>query len=144
MLEKAENKIEKILENAHCHNVLREGIQIAIAGQPNVGKSSLFNALLSYDRAIVTDIAGTTRDTISENIDIEGISATLTDTAGIREGNIDKVEQIGVQNSKSTIDNADIILCLYDGVKGVQNEDRKCLSLQKQVKSAYTLKQNKT
>lgn len=131
VLEKAENKIEKILENAHCHNVLREGIQIAIAGQPNVGKSSLFNALLSYDRAIVTDIAGTTRDTISENIDIEGISATLTDTAGIREGNIDKVEQIGVQNSKSTIDNADIILCLYDGVKGVQNEDRKVFELTK-------------
>lgn len=131
VLEKSENKIEKILQNARCHNVLREGIQIAIAGQPNVGKSSLFNALLSYDRAIVTDIAGTTRDTISENIDINGISATLTDTAGIREGNIDKVEQIGVQNSKSTIDSADIILCLYDGTKGVQNEDTEVFELAK-------------
>lgn len=129
VLEFSKNKIQKILENARCHNVLREGIQIAIAGCPNVGKSSLFNALLSFQRAIVTDIAGTTRDTISENIDINGISATLTDTAGIREGNIDKVEQIGVENSKSTINDADIILCLFDGEKGVQSQDTEVFSL---------------
>ncbi len=130
VLEKARNKIEKILQNARCHNVLREGIQIAIAGKPNVGKSSLFNALLNINRAIVTDIAGTTRDTISETIDIKGISATLTDTAGIREGKeVDTVERIGVENSKSTIDNSDIILCLYDGEKGIENEDREVFSL---------------
>lgn len=123
VLDFTKNKIEKILENAHCHNILREGIQIAIAGCPNVGKSSLFNALLSFQRAIVTDIAGTTRDTISENIDINGVSATLIDTAGIREGNIDKVEQIGVENSKTTIDDSDIILCLYDGENGAQSKD---------------------
>lgn len=125
----SEEKIEKILQNARCHNVLREGIQIAIAGQPNVGKSSLFNALLAYNRAIVTDIAGTTRDTISENVDINGISATLIDTAGIRQGIEDKVEKIGVENSKSTIDNSDIILCLYDGTKGVQSKDREVFEL---------------
>lgn len=123
VLENSETKVEKILQNARCHNVLREGIQIAIAGCPNVGKSSLFNALLNIQRAIVTDIAGTTRDTITENIDIDGISATLIDTAGIREGDIDKVEKIGVENSKSVIDNSDIILCLFDGSKGLQKED---------------------
>lgn len=129
VLEKAQTKIEKILQNARCHNVLREGIQIAIAGCPNVGKSSLFNALLNIQRAIVTDIAGTTRDTITENIDIDGISVTLIDTAGIREGDIDKVEKIGVENSKSVIDNSDIILCLFDGSKGLQNEDTEVFQL---------------
>ncbi len=129
VLEKAQTKIEKILQNARCHNVLREGIQIAIAGCPNVGKSSLFNALLNIQRAIVTDIAGTTRDTITENIDIDGISATLIDTAGIREGDIDKVEKIGVENSKSVIDNSDIILCLFDGTKGLQSEDTEVFEL---------------
>ncbi len=129
VLSGAETKIEKILQNARCHNVLREGIQIAIAGCPNVGKSSLFNALLNIQRAIVTDIAGTTRDTITENIDIDGISATLIDTAGIREGDIDKVEKIGVENSKSVIDNSDIILCLFDGSKGLQNEDTEVFRL---------------
>ncbi len=129
VLSGAEKKIEKILQNARCHNILREGIQIAIAGCPNVGKSSLFNALLNIQRAIVTDIAGTTRDTITENIDIEGISATLIDTAGIREGDIDKVEKIGVENSKSVIDNSDIILCLFDGSKGLQNEDTEVFRL---------------
>ena len=129
VLENSATKIEKILQNARCHNVLREGIQIAVAGCPNVGKSSLFNALLAYDRAIVTDIAGTTRDTISENIDIMGISATLIDTAGIREGNIDKVEELGVQISKNTIDDSDIILCLFDGTKGLEVEDKQVFSM---------------
>jgi len=130
ILEKTREKIEKILQNARCHNVLREGIKIAIAGCPNVGKSSLFNALLNIKRAIVTDIAGTTRDTISETLDIEGISATLIDTAGIREDEeIDRVEKIGVENSKSTIENSDIILCLFDGEKGVQSQDTEVFEL---------------
>ncbi len=128
-------RINQILKNARHHNILREGIQIAIAGCPNVGKSSLFNALLNIQRAIVTDIAGTTRDTISENIDIEGISATLTDTAGIRDGDIDKVEKIGVENSKSVIDNSDIILCLFDGSKGLQNEDTEVFQVSETPKS---------
>jgi len=130
VLEKAQSKINKILQNARCHNVLREGIQIAIAGKPNVGKSSLFNALLNINMAIVTDIAGTTRDTISESLDIKGISATLIDTAGIREGKeVDTVERIGVENSKNTIDNSDIILCLYDGEKGLEKEDTEVFQL---------------
>ena len=147
VLEKAETKIKKILENARCHNVLREGIQIAIAGKPNVGKSSLFNALLNINRAIVTDIAGTTRDTISETLDINGISATLIDTAGIREGKeVDTVERIGVENSKNTIDGSDIILCLYDGEKGLQSEDMEVFQLagMKQSRLYVETKQDKT
>ncbi len=147
VLGKAEKEIKKILENARCHNVLREGIQIAIAGKPNVGKSSLFNALLNINRAIVTDIAGTTRDTISETIDIKGISATLIDTAGIREGKeVDSVERIGVENSKNTIDGADIILCLFDGEKGLENEDEQVFQLARTSKTRLYVetKQDKT
>lgn len=147
VLEKTEVKIKKILGNARCHNVLREGIQIAIAGKPNVGKSSLFNALLNINRAIVTDIAGTTRDTISETLDINGISATLIDTAGIREGKeVDTVERIGVENSKNTIDSSDIILCLYDGEKGLESEDTEVFQLAETSKPRLYIetKQDKT
>ena len=124
VLAEAVSKIDKILNSARSHNILREGAKVAIVGQPNVGKSSLFNALLSLNRAIVTDVAGTTRDTINETIDIKGIALTLTDTAGIRDDeNIDKVEQIGISNAKEAIAQADLILCLYDGLKSLQAED---------------------
>lgn len=123
------NEIENILKNAKIHNILRQGIKIAIAGRPNAGKSSLFNALLNINRAIVTEIAGTTRDTITENIEIEGICATLIDTAGIREQGSDKVEKIGIEQSKSAIDDADIVLCLYDGERGICEEDREIFNL---------------
>jgi len=124
VLAEAVSKIDKILNSARSHNILREGAKVAIVGQPNVGKSSLFNALLSLNRAIVTDVAGTTRDTINETLDIKGIALTLTDTAGIRhDENIDKVEQIGISNAKEAIAQADLILCLYDGLKSLQAED---------------------
>jgi len=124
VLAEAVSKIDKILNSARSHNILREGAKVAIVGQPNVGKSSLFNALLSLNRAIVTDVAGTTRDTINETLDIKGIALTLTDTAGIRDDeNIDKVEQIGISNAKEAIAQADLILCLYDGLKSLQAED---------------------
>jgi len=135
VLQNSIKKIEKILENAHCHNILREGIKIAIVGCPNVGKSSLFNALLALERAIVTDIAGTTRDTIRESIDIKGLSATLIDTAGIREGkNIDVVEKIGVENSRDAINEADLVLCLYDASLGITSDDRAVFALVPQEK----------
>lgn len=126
-------KIDNILETAQNSNIMRQGINIAIVGRPNVGKSSLFNALLNIDRAIVTDIAGTTRDIICETIDIEGIPATLSDTAGIHANeNIDKVEAIGINFSKQTIDNADLVLFLFDGTIGLNQDDEAIYELAKQ------------
>lgn len=123
-------EIENILKNASCHNILREGIKIAVTGRPNAGKSSLFNALLNLDRAIVTDIAGTTRDIISETFEINGIAATLIDTAGIRNNsNIDKVEKIGIDNAKAAIEDADIVLMLFDSQTGILDEDKEIFKL---------------
>lgn len=117
------NKIDKILASAKSSDILRQGIKVAIVGRPNVGKSSLFNALLNLDRAIVTDIAGTTRDIIKENLDL-GVAVTLIDTAGIREDeNIDKVEEIGIEYSKQSVQEADLILFLYDANAGLTDED---------------------
>lgn len=123
VFEKSIKEIDAILKNAKSSDILRQGIKIAIAGRPNVGKSSLFNALLNLDRAIVTDIAGTTRDVIKENIDF-GIPVTLIDTAGIREDEqIDKVEEIGIEYSKQSVSEADLILFLYDINAGLTPED---------------------
>lgn len=126
-----ETKIEEILEKinyilsfSNSSNVFRQGIKIVLAGRPNVGKSSLFNALLNLDRAIVTDIAGTTRDVIQETIDIDGICATIIDTAGIRDGeNINKVEAIGIDYSKKYVQEADLVLFLYDLKDGFTQAD---------------------
>ncbi len=118
------NEINKILACAKSSDILRQGIKVAIVGRPNVGKSSLFNALLNLDRAIVTDIAGTTRDVIKENIDL-GVAVTLIDTAGIREDdNIDKVEEIGIEYSKQSAQDADLVLFLYDAKTGLTQEDK--------------------
>ena len=126
----AKEKIENILASASSHNILREGIKIAITGRPNVGKSSLFNALLSLDRAIVTDIAGTTRDSIQETVELDGICATLIDTAGIRQDeSIDKVEKIGIEHSINIAQNADINLLLYEGHIGITEADNEIFEL---------------
>ena len=117
-------KINYILSFSNSSNIFRQGIKIVLAGRPNVGKSSLFNSLLNIERAIVTDIAGTTRDIIQETIDIEGIAATIIDTAGIRDDKeINKVEAIGINFSKKYLLDADIILFLYDLTQGFTNED---------------------
>lgn len=103
---------------------MRQGIKIAIAGCPNAGKSSLFNALLNIERAIVTEIPGTTRDVIQESVDIDGIPATLIDTAGIRDNEeVDKVEAIGIEYTKNCVENADLILFLFDWSKGFDEND---------------------
>ena len=117
-------KIDEILLCAKASNVLRQGIKIAILGKPNVGKSSLFNALLSLNRAIVTDIAGTTRDILTETLDFDGVPVTLIDTAGIRESSqICKVEEIGIEFSKQSAEDADLILFLYDASTGMNKDD---------------------
>ena len=118
------NDIDMVLNGTQNSNLLRQGIKISIAGKPNVGKSSLFNNILKYERAIVTDIAGTTRDIITENIDIEGIPATITDTAGIRTSSSDKVENIGIEYSKRSIEEADLIIFLTDLNSSDSQEDK--------------------
>lgn len=120
-------KITTILKTSNSSNLMRDGLKVALAGKPNVGKSSLFNALLDMDRAIVTDIAGTTRDIIQEWLDIDGIPVILMDTAGIRELNTqnssDYIESIGINITKNCIEQADLILFIYDLTQGLQNED---------------------
>lgn len=127
--EKSLAEIDKILDCAKSSDILRQGVKVAIVGRPNVGKSSLFNTLLNIDRAIVTDIAGTTRDIIKENLDL-GVAVTLIDTAGIREDeNIDKVEEIGIEYSKQSAQEADLNLFLYDANVGLTAEDREIYNL---------------
>lgn len=129
------SKINSILECAKSSNILRQGIKIAILGKPNVGKSSLFNALLSMNRAIVTDIAGTTRDVLAETLDFDGIPVTLLDTAGIRESSdVEKVEEIGIEYSKQYAQEADLILFLFDASTGINKDDELILELIKDKK----------
>jgi tRNA modification GTPase len=108
-------------------HLIREGLRVAIVGRPNVGKSSLFNSLLGSDRAIVTDIAGTTRDQIHERFTIGDIPISLIDTAGLRE-TADTVESIGVERSRATIADADIVVVLLDASEPVTPEDREILT----------------
>ena len=127
--EKALKEINDILASANSSNIMRQGIKIAILGKPNVGKSSLFNTLLNVERAIVTDIAGTTRDVITETLDWD-VAITLVDTAGIRDKNeVDRVEEIGIEYSKQSAQEADLILFLYDASKGINNDDKIILDL---------------
>lgn len=130
--EKAINKIDTVLAGASSSNIMRQGIKIAIVGKPNVGKSSLFNTLLNVERAIVTDIAGTTRDVLKETLDWD-VAITLIDTAGIRDGKeVGKVEEIGIEYSKQSVDEADLVLFLYDASKGMNDDDKTILGLVKE------------
>jgi len=124
--------ITKIVDASHRRRGLIEGFKVAIVGKPNVGKSSLLNALLSYDRAIVSDIAGTTRDTIEEQIRIGSHTIRLVDTAGIREAN-DSVEKIGVQRSIQSIEDADVVIALFDGNTLYEREDKKIIEILKSI-----------
>ena len=105
---------QKLLQSFQLGNVIRNGVQIAIIGKPNTGKSTLLNTLLNENRAIVSDIAGTTRDTIEEVLNIDGILFRLIDTAGIREHTTDVIETIGVQKSREKIQQADLVIYLFD------------------------------
>jgi tRNA modification GTPase len=114
--------IGAMAETFRAGKLLREGLKIALVGRPNVGKSSLFNALLGHDRAIVTEIAGTTRDQLHEKFTIENIPISLIDTAGLRE-TADTVESIGVERSKRTIADADLVIVVIDGSQELTPED---------------------
>jgi len=121
------SKIKALLATADRGRLLKEGIRTVIVGKPNAGKSSLMNALLRYERAIVTDIAGTTRDTLVEEVNLDGITLQLVDTAGIRETK-DTVEQIGVDRAKQELLQADLILFVTDASVKLSTEDRDILA----------------
>lgn len=117
------SQIDKLLKTAQEGTILRNGLATAIVGQPNVGKSSLLNYLTQSDKAIVTDVAGTTRDTLEEYVSVKGVPLKLIDTAGIHKTD-DKVEQIGVERSQAALKKADLVLLLIDGSQALSDEDK--------------------
>ncbi|KRN26677.1 tRNA uridine-5-carboxymethylaminomethyl(34) synthesis GTPase MnmE [Liquorilactobacillus mali] len=121
-------RIEQLLQTAKQGKVLREGLATAIIGKPNVGKSSLLNHLLHEDKAIVTDVAGTTRDVIEEYVNVRGVPLKLVDTAGIRETS-DKVEKIGVERSKKAIEQADLVMLVLNQSEPLTTEDQQLIKL---------------
>ena len=119
-------KLKDILKTAKDGKIIKDGINVAIVGRPNVGKSSLLNKVIEENKAIVTDIAGTTRDIVEGSITIEGIKFNFIDTAGIRNTQ-DKVEQIGVIKSKEMINEVDLIICVLNGLEKLTKEDKEIL-----------------
>ena len=125
-LKKTEKKATELIESYDKGKIIKDGVKTVIVGRPNVGKSTLLNALLREERAIVTEIAGTTRDTIEEKINIKGIPLILVDTAGIRHTQ-DLVESIGVKKSRELIEKADLVLMLLDASQKLDEEDREII-----------------
>ena len=126
--QEVQQRIQALLKTAKQGKVLRDGLATAIIGRPNVGKSSLLNTLLHEDKAIVTNVAGTTRDVIEEYVNVEGVPLKLIDTAGIRHTE-DTVEKIGVERSRQAIDTADLVLLLIDSSNALTDEDRELIKL---------------
>lgn len=121
-LEKIDTSLTALLKRSEEGRIIKDGLRTAIVGRPNAGKSSLLNALLQEDRAIVTDIPGTTRDTIEESIKIGGVPLVLMDTAGLRETD-NRVEKIGIQRARESMEKADLILAVIDGSIPLTDED---------------------
>ena len=138
MLNSVQEKLEKLEKSFDNGKIIKEGIKTAIIGKPNAGKSSLLNAILKEDRAIVTEYEGTTRDTIEEFVNIEGIPLKLVDTAGIRNAQ-DEVEKIGIAKSKEIARDADLIIAIFDSSKELTDEDMEILNIIKNKKSIILL-----
>lgn len=138
MLTSVKEKLEKLEKSFDNGKLIKEGIKTAIIGKPNAGKSSLLNAILKEDRAIVTEYEGTTRDTIEEFVNIEGIPLKLIDTAGIRNAK-DEVEKIGIAKSREIAKEADLIIAIFDSTKELSPEDFEILNLIKGKKSIVIL-----
>ena len=124
-------QINVLVEDGQKAKIINEGVKIALVGKPNVGKSSLLNAFLGEDRAIVTDIAGTTRDVVEGHVNIDGVVLHLYDTAGIRDSE-DKIESIGIEKSKKKIKEADIVVVLLDSSTELDDEDKQILEFTKE------------
>lgn len=121
-------ELEKLLDSARSGRILRQGLSLAIVGRPNVGKSSLLNALLQEDRAIVTEVPGTTRDLIEDYLDIKGVPVKVVDTAGIRDS-FDRVEQLGIERTKRAVAEADLVLLVVSAAEGFTKEDQEIQTL---------------
>lgn len=135
---KVKENINTLIEGSNRGRLLRDGINTVILGKPNVGKSSLLNAMLRYEKAIVTDIPGTTRDIIEDYVNLDGILLKITDTAGIRETE-DKVEAIGVSRAVKSIEGADLIIAIFDGSEKFDENDEEILKLLEGKKSIILL-----
>ena len=130
MLNEVKQKLTKLEKSFDSGKIIKEGIKTAIIGKPNAGKSSLLNAILKEDRAIVTEIEGTTRDTIEEFVNINGVPLKLIDTAGIRDAK-DEVEKIGISKSREIAKEADLVIAIFDSSKELSKEDMEILEIAK-------------
>lgn len=128
VIEEVSKEMKRLLESCDDGRIIKEGVRTVILGKPNAGKSSLLNVLLGEDRAIVTDIAGTTRDVLEEHLNLKGISLNIMDTAGIRDTK-DVVEKIGVDRAKEYADKADLILYVIDASEPLDENDAQILDL---------------
>ena len=137
-LQSIHNMLKELQSSFNKGKIIRDGIKTVIVGKPNAGKSSLLNSMLKEDRAIVSDIAGTTRDTIEEYINVDGIPLKLIDTAGIRDTE-NTIEKIGVEKSKMLIDSADLVIAIFDISNDFDDDDRKIMELVKDKKSIILL-----
>ncbi len=137
-LEAIRAQLDKTLQASQSREGLIEGFRVAIVGKPNVGKSSLLNALLRYERAIISDIAGTTRDTIEEEIRVGTHLVRFVDTAGIRESG-DTIEKIGIERSLAAIESADIVIALFDASKPLDQNDKEMIRLLEKVQQTKEL-----
>lgn len=137
-LQSIHNMLKELQSSFNKGKIIRDGIKTVIVGKPNAGKSSLLNSMLKEDRAIVSDIAGTTRDTIEEYINVDGIPLKLIDTAGIRDTE-NTIEKIGVEKSKKLIDSADLVIAIFDISTDFDDDDRKIMELVKDKKSIILL-----
>ena len=129
-LNNAEKSIQELIDSSKTGQIIKNGIQVAIIGKPNVGKSSLLNAMLNFEKAIVTNIEGTTRDVIEGTYEFRGVKFSLFDTAGIRESN-NEVERIGISKSKQILEMSDVILLLIDSSQELTKEDKDVIDLTK-------------
>ncbi len=138
ILEKVKTELEELSKNFENGKIIKDGIKLSIIGSPNAGKSSLINRILKEERAIVTDIEGTTRDLIEEQVLIEGIPFKIIDTAGIRKTD-NMIEQIGIEKSKKSANESDVVIAVFDNSKKLEEQDKEILNIIKDKRAIVVL-----